>query len=90
MPPCRQPRIPPGRHHPAGQRFSLSTSVLTFVSVAGTNHLLLDAVAGIESKNMIEEIEMQPRIHYAKVAPGAMTAMLGLETYVLTAGWSVR
>lgn len=26
---------------------------------------------------------MQPRIDYAKVAPGAMTAMLGLETYVL-------
>jgi len=29
---------------------------------------------------------MQPRIQYAKVAPGAMTAMLGLETYVLRCG----
>ena len=29
---------------------------------------------------------MQPRIQYAKVAPGAMTAMLGLETYVLHCG----
>src|SRR5207244_5537460 len=35
---------------------------------------------------MVEEIEMQPRIQYAKVAPGAMTAMLGLETYVLHCG----
>jgi AhpD family alkylhydroperoxidase len=35
---------------------------------------------------MIEEIVMQPRIHYAKVAPGAMTAMQGLETYVLHCG----
>ena len=29
---------------------------------------------------------MQPRIEYAKVAPGAMTAMLGLETYVRHCG----
>jgi AhpD family alkylhydroperoxidase len=29
---------------------------------------------------------MQPRIEYAKAAPGAMTAMLGLETYVLHCG----
>jgi len=29
---------------------------------------------------------MQPRIQYAKVAPGAMTTMLGLETYVLHCG----
>ena len=29
---------------------------------------------------------MKPRIQYAKVAPGAMTAMLGLETYVLHCG----
>ena len=29
---------------------------------------------------------MQPRIEYAKAAPGAMTAMLGLETYVRRCG----
>lgn len=29
---------------------------------------------------------MQPRIQYAKVAPGVITAMLGLETYVLHCG----
>ena len=29
---------------------------------------------------------MQPRIEYAKAAPGAMTAMLGLETYVRHCG----
>lgn len=29
---------------------------------------------------------MQPRIQYAKIAPGAMTAMLALETYVLRCG----
>jgi hypothetical protein len=29
---------------------------------------------------------MQSRIEYAKVAPGAMTAMLGLETYVRHCG----
>jgi AhpD family alkylhydroperoxidase len=36
---------------------------------------------------MVEEVEMQPRIQYAKVARGAMTAMLGLETYVLRCGF---
>jgi AhpD family alkylhydroperoxidase len=35
---------------------------------------------------MVEEINMQPRIQYAKVAPGAITAMLGVETYVLHCG----
>ena len=29
---------------------------------------------------------MEPRIQYAKVAPGAVTAMLGLETYVFRCG----
>jgi AhpD family alkylhydroperoxidase len=29
---------------------------------------------------------MQPRIQYAKIAPGAMTAMLALENYVLRCG----
>ena len=29
---------------------------------------------------------MQPRLEYAKVAPGALTAMRGLETYVHSAG----
>jgi AhpD family alkylhydroperoxidase len=35
---------------------------------------------------MPEGILMQPRIEYAKAAPGAMTAMLGLETYVRHCG----
>ena len=29
---------------------------------------------------------MEPRIEYAKVAPGAMSAMLGLENYVSRCG----
>ena len=29
---------------------------------------------------------MEPRVQYAKVAPGAVTAMLGLETYVFHCG----
>jgi AhpD family alkylhydroperoxidase len=35
---------------------------------------------------MPEGIVMQPRIEYAKAAPGAMTAMLGMETYVRHCG----
>ena len=60
---------------------------MTFVFLAGTNNLLLDAVVGIESKNGVEEIVVQPRIEYAKAAPGGITAMLGLETYVRHCGF---
>ena len=41
---------------------------------------------GERSLRMPEGIVMQPRIEYAKAAPGAMTAMLGLETYVRHCG----
>lgn len=41
------------------------------------------------SLRMSEQIVMQPRIEYAKAAPGAMTAMLGLEAYVRHCGLEV-
>ena len=49
----------PARHQP----------VLTFVSMAGTNDLLPDARLTIESKEYVEEVEMQPRIQYARSLP---------------------
>jgi AhpD family alkylhydroperoxidase len=52
----------------------------------GTNNLLFDVVGRVDSKSVPKEIVMQSRIEYAKTAPAAMTAMMGLETYVRQSG----
>ena len=61
---------------------------VTPVSMAGTNNLLPDPVVASESKRD-EEVVMKPRIDYAKGAPGTVTAMRGLETYVRKCGLEV-
>ena len=75
MAPLSQSRIAAARHE----------TVLTFVSIAGTDSLL-----PMQRWNRIweyvEEVAMHPRIQYAKVAPGGMTTMLALENYVLHCG----
>ena len=61
---------------------------VTPVSMAGTNNLVPDPVVASESKRD-EEVVMKPRIDYAKGAPGTVTAMRGLETYVRKCGLEV-
>jgi hypothetical protein len=53
---------------------------------------LLDVAVRTNIRNItenVEEIEMQPRIQYAKIAPGAMTASWPWKLMFSAAGWSV-
>jgi hypothetical protein len=53
---------------------------VTLLSKTGTNNLLPDRSYPSNLRVDEEEVGMELRIGYPKVAPGASMAMLGLET----------